>query len=370
MSAVRFVHHGLFPGTDPERYIRDQLDYLDQAPFTLGTQPDRGPGSDMAGRSLAWLRGLPVDLQPYGWRLAQAAGIDQRRIDSALHTELAALGDSLSAANMEKLHELKLQSYGPLTLAATVHLPSGEKVLSDQGALAELAIEQAHTTAQALQQLAAEFGVQEFTYEVFEHQVANVLAGTVPTASGFERYRPLDPLRVQQYWTQFITQLRQHADETGFSLRLSLTLAGSASWSKRQTMMRPQPTGLGWRFDENTRSRFADLVSLATDAGFDGFYVPEGLSAHDWEHLAAWVEADKRLLLGAAIDRADATRSQQAVQLTERWRQQGLPAERLRQVDVSPLEECQTLGHAAHRQLVEDTIDLADALNQLSSDGF
>ena len=369
MSQVRFVHHGLFPGTDSARYVTDQLDYLEHAPLTLLTQPERGPGSDMAARSLAWLRGLPVDLQPYGWRLSRAAGIDQRRIESALHTDLAALGDSLCAAGMEKLSELKLQSYGPLTLGAAIHLPSGEKVLGDQGALSELGVEQAHTTAEALQQLAREYGIDTFHYEVFEHEVANVLAGTVPTASGFERHRALDPMRVQQYWTQFTSQLQQAAQESGFTLRLILTLAGSASWSARRSMLTRQSATHGWRLDENTHNRFAELLALADSADFDVLYVPENLSAPDWEHLAGWVEADKGLCLGAPITSAG-TPTQLAQQLTERWRQQGLPAARLNQTTVAALTETQSLEYSAHRQLIEDAINVSDALNQMSADGF
>lgn len=370
MSAVRFIHHGLFPGTDPARYVQDQLDYLEHAPLTLGTQPERGPGSDMAARSLAWMRGLPVDLQPYGWRLSRAAGIDQRRIDSALHTDLAAFGDVLSAANVEQVGKLKLQSYGPLTLAAVIHLPSGEKVVSDQGALAELAIEQAHTSAEGLRHLADEYGIAHFHYEVFEHQVANILAGTVPTASGFERYRAVEPTLVQHYWEQFNNQLQQAANDGQFTVHLSLTLAPSAQWSSRRTMMRPQATTRGWRFDETTQNRFAELVALAASCGFAGLYVPDGLAAQDWEHLAGWVEADRRLLLGAEIGGGAPTPSRLAEQLTMRWREQGLPAGRLKQTDVTALEETQTLEYSAHRQLVEHALNLADALNQLSVDGF
>ncbi len=41
--------------------------------------PGRGSAAGMVGRTVALLEGLGVDLQPAGWRLTDARGVDQRR---------------------------------------------------------------------------------------------------------------------------------------------------------------------------------------------------------------------------------------------------------------------------------------------------
>lgn len=371
MSQTQFIHHGLFPGTEPDGYYREQLESCESVPLTLVTQPERGPGSDMVGRSLAWLRGLPVELQPYGWRLSQKAGIDQRRIDAALHTDLGALADVLSATGAEKLGALKVQSFGPFSLAASVHLPSGEKAISDSGAVDEIATEQAHVTAEQLYKLAGEYGVTELYLEIFEHQIGNVLTGAIPTASGFERYRALDAELVDRHWSTFNQVLTASAEsDQGLQIKTVLNLAGSSSWTKRVSMLPQEPAETGWRFDAATGARFAELTKLADQAGFSGIYVPHQLSPQDWEHIAQWLEADKHVLLGAPIGPTSTDISSVATELTERWRQQGLPASRLGQAHVASMAEMQNLNHAAHQSVIRNGINLTDALQQLSADGF
>ena len=79
--------------------------------------------------------GLGADLQPAGWRLTDASGIDHRRARSLLAQDL----DTLEELGQGYAGPFKIQVAGPWTLAATVEKPRGDKVLSDHGARRDLA---------------------------------------------------------------------------------------------------------------------------------------------------------------------------------------------------------------------------------------
>src|SRR5690606_16032659 len=53
--------------------------------------PGRGPGADATGRTAALLPGLPVELGPHGWKLADHPGADLRRAQGYLREDVEAL---------------------------------------------------------------------------------------------------------------------------------------------------------------------------------------------------------------------------------------------------------------------------------------
>ena len=93
------------------------------------------PAPDLIGRGGALLVDLPVEIVPSGWRLAAHDGRDVRRARDLLAWDL----DALEAAADGYAGPLKLQAAGPWTLAASLELPSGHKVVSDHGATRDLA---------------------------------------------------------------------------------------------------------------------------------------------------------------------------------------------------------------------------------------
>ena len=79
----------------------------------------------MTGRALAVMAELGADLQPAGWRLTDAPGIDHRRARSLLAQDLDGLEEQAQGYD----GAFKVQVAGPWTLAATVERPRGDKVL-------------------------------------------------------------------------------------------------------------------------------------------------------------------------------------------------------------------------------------------------
>lgn len=167
--------------------------------------PGRGPGADLTGRACGLLAELAVDLQPAGWRLTSAPGSDQGRARSMLAWDLDAVEEVLQGY----AGALKLAVCGPWTLASTVELPRGGRALADRGARRDLA----HALAEGLVEHVADVrrrvpgAVPVVQFD--EPGLPAVLAGTVPTASGYSRYRPVEEVEALELLTDVLTALRK-----------------------------------------------------------------------------------------------------------------------------------------------------------------
>lgn len=180
---------GSLPGTDYAEAVRLALGELPDLPH-VPELPARGVTAAMTGRGLAVVAGLAADLQPAGWRLTDASGIDHRRARSLLAQDL----DVVEELAQDYSGAFKTQVAGPWTLAATVEKPRGDKVLSDHGARRELAQALAEGITVHLADLRRRLrGVDRWIVQVDEPALAAVVHAQVPTASGFGRHRRVDP---------------------------------------------------------------------------------------------------------------------------------------------------------------------------------
>ena len=182
---------GSWPGTTAEEYAEAARVVLGEAPDLpyLPELPGRGPHADMIGRTLATIADLGFDLQPAGWRLTDASGVDHRRARSLLAQDL----DQLEEQAQDFHGVLKVQLTGPWTLAATVERPRGDKVLADHGARRDLAQALAEGVARHLADVRRRVDAEHVVVQVDEPALTSVLAGGVPTASGFGKHRVVHP---------------------------------------------------------------------------------------------------------------------------------------------------------------------------------
>lgn len=176
------------PGEDYPEAVRRSLGELPDLPF-VPELPARGVTAAMTGRTLAVVEGLGFDLQPAGWRLTDAPGIDHRRAASLLAQDL----DVLEELAQGYEGALKVQLAGPWTLAATVERPRGDRLVADSGARRELAQALAEGITGHLADLRRRVPGAELVVQVDEPALPAVLAGQVPTASGFGRHRSVKP---------------------------------------------------------------------------------------------------------------------------------------------------------------------------------
>lgn len=184
---------GSMPGTDPVEAAQLVFGELPDLPH-LPELPDRGAGADMIGRGAALLVDLAVEIVPSGWRLTARAGRDLRRAQDWLARDL----DALEAVADGYVGALKVQVTGPWTLAASVELPSGHRVVSDHGATRDLAHSLAEGLRAHLADVRARVPAARLVVQVDEPALPAVLSGTLPTASGYGTVRSVATDVVQQ----------------------------------------------------------------------------------------------------------------------------------------------------------------------------
>lgn len=151
--------------------------------------PGRGAIADMTGRTLGLVTELGADLQPFGWRLTASVGLDQRRARSLLAQDL----DRVEEQTQGYVGVLKSQIAGPWTLAATVEMPRGGKILADHGARRELAEALTEGMATHVADLRRRIpGASELIVQIDEPALPAILAAQIPTASGWGKHRSID----------------------------------------------------------------------------------------------------------------------------------------------------------------------------------
>jgi hypothetical protein len=328
---------GSWPGEDPleaSRIVRGELG-SPHVPF-LAELPDRGVGSDPVGRTASILVDLAVDAQPYGWRLVDRPGKDMRRAVSALSTDINVLAD-VAGTEEAPAAEFKVQLVGPLTLAAGLHLHSGERALIDYGARRDIAASLAAGVGEYLTRVKEAVPGARLVVQIDEPDVASVLAGTIPTSSGYRTLRAIPGQEATESWRLLIGAFRE---------------AGAVE----TVVAVPE-----------VEAPFDRIIA----AGADGVAVPlKALTSRQWEQLAAAMESGKRLWAGVLPvedPSAQLPRVRDAVENVWRpWRQLGLPAAGLGSLRVTP-----TAGLAGHTPasatgVLTRLTQVADGLNQLA----
>ncbi len=175
------------PGTDPAEALRVVLGELPDLPF-LPELPARGPGADMIGRTAALLVDMPVETAPSGWRLTTAGGRDLRRARGFLAHDL----DALEETAVGYQGPFKISVCGPWTLAAAIELASHHPALADPGAARDLTRSLAEGVAAHVAEIVKRLPGARILVQLDEPALPAVLAGAVPTASGWGRLPPVD----------------------------------------------------------------------------------------------------------------------------------------------------------------------------------
>src|SRR4051795_8736032 len=206
---------GSMPGDDIDAALGVVADALPDLPH-LPELPARGAGSDMIGRTAGQLVDLHIDLQPAGWRLVPRPGLDETRARDRLDRDLDALVPALPGYD----GDVKIQLAGPWTLAATLELtrggkavgdrgagrgrwpptlgrPGGGKAVGDRGGSRDLAASLAEAARNHLADVARRLPAARLVLQLDEPALPAVLAGSVPTESGFGRVAAADPQAVR-----------------------------------------------------------------------------------------------------------------------------------------------------------------------------
>jgi methionine synthase II (cobalamin-independent) len=150
--------------------------------------PARGPGADLVGRTAGLLVDLPVELYAARWRVAARTGRDLRRSHDLLERDL----DQMTEQAEEFAGTFKIQAAGPFTLAAGIDLPIGGRLLRDPGAVRDLTGSLAEGLRNHVAEVRRRLPRATVLLQLDEPSLPAVLAGRIPTESGFSAYRAVE----------------------------------------------------------------------------------------------------------------------------------------------------------------------------------
>ncbi len=202
-GAVAATGAGSWPGTDIAEALRTVLGEHPHLPY-LPELPARGPGAEMIGRGAAFLPDLPVELYAGRWRTAARPGRDLRRTMDFLDRDL----DTLTGLAAGYRGPLKVQAAGPWTLAASVDLPLGGRLLRDHGAVRDLAGSLAEGLAAHVADVSARVPGATIVVQLDEPSLPAVLAGRVPTESGLHMLRAVEAVTAERTIASIVEHLR------------------------------------------------------------------------------------------------------------------------------------------------------------------
>lgn len=303
---------GSMPGTDVREAVRYAFGELSALPY-LPELPARGPGADMIGRGAALLTDLPVELYAGRWRVAARPGRDLRRALDLLDRDL----DALTEVADGYTGPVKVQAAGAWTLAASLELAIGGKVLRDHGATRDLVESLADGLRRHVDEVARRVPGATVLLQLDEPSLPNVLAGRVPTQSGLATLRSVPASDARDALRSIVDQVGvptiMHCCAPGVPLKL-FAEAGAAA------------VGLDLSLLDGADAAGLDALGEVIDAGL-------GLFAG-----AIPTRAPVEVAAEGAAPVARAPSSKQAAdRITAVWRRLGFPLGQLAsQVVVTP----------------------------------
>ncbi|KAA0024383.1 methionine synthase [Antrihabitans cavernicola] len=176
---------GSWPGTDPREAAEIVVGELGRLPH-LVELPARGVGADMIGRASALLVELPFDTTTRGYRITARPGVAAKRANELLRRDLDALEEVWETQGLSGTGTVKVQSCGPLTLAAEVELVNGHRAITDAGALRDFADSLAEGLTRHVAEVRRRLGA-DVVVQLDEPLLGKVLAGSLRGVTGMER---------------------------------------------------------------------------------------------------------------------------------------------------------------------------------------
>ena len=317
---------GSWPGTDVRQGLSAVRDLLGEAglPY-LPELPARGPGADMIGRAAGMLADLAVDLQPMGWRFVDRRGHDSHRTSGLLREDLDELAEAFDGYE----GDLKVQIAGPWTLASSIWLHRGERSVVDAGATRDVIASLAEGLRVHLDEVAQLVPKANLVVQIDEPALPSVLAGRLPTASGFGRIRAIDPTRAAEGLREVV-----------------------AAAAGRPTVVHCCAPDVPLVLLRDTGVTAVSLdISLLTPGG--------------WESLAATVEAGVDVWAGVVPTDDECAQVADVIgPLVDAWRRVGLPVSDLSRVTLTPACGLAGLTLSGARSVQRLAVDAARALSE------
>ena len=370
---VRASGRGDFPGDDMAEAMSRVEGELGapHLPF-LPHLPALGWRSTPLARTLAVCEGLAFDGASFGWRMVHSGGRGARESALAqdrLLSDINLLADRVGAQKKRfgsgQVPVYKIQLVGPLTLAASIYLPGGERVISDVGASRDLLesfleglerwVESLREALQAPQVLIA--------VQLDESEFQRLMEGSIPTVSGFRSLSALQPHYYQQVYRRVAERFAE------LNLQLILDADGTAlkpvQELKLLTQPRPALDVLALLKTMQVEDAAPCALLLHPDRarlkGPGMLQVPPLSDPRSWEPVAQLLDANAQLWLPVVTS---ARVPDQVCRLYSLWREVGLEPTQLSAVGLMADERPQT--GSAPSASTSGTVSVLDATASLA----
>jgi methionine synthase II (cobalamin-independent) len=191
------------PGNDP--LMAAEISVGESEFAFLPELPGRGLGADMVGRAAALLVDMPMDFAASGYRLSARPSNMSRRARDFLNADLDAFEEAWEkAGSAGEGRFVKVQACGPFTLAASVELAGGHKILRDRGAWTDLVESMAEGLRVHAEQVRKRTGAQVIV-QVDEPMISRVIEGSVQPLTRFNVINPIPVQVLADQFDEFIT---------------------------------------------------------------------------------------------------------------------------------------------------------------------
>lgn len=372
---VRASGLGDFPGDDlGEAMSRVEGELGSPHLSFLPHLPALGWKSTPLARTLAVCEGLAFDGASFGWRMVHSGGRGARESALAqdrLLSDINLLADRVGAqkkrfgSGQNTAAVYKIQLVGPLTLAASIYLPGGERAISDAGASRDLlesfleGLERwVDSLREALQAPRALIAVQ-----LDESEFQRLMEGSIPTVSGFRSLSALQPHYYQQVYRRVAERFAE------LNLQLILDVDGTALKPVQELKLLSQahPTLDALALVKAMQVEVAAPCALllhpdrARLKGPGTLQVPPLSDPRSWEPVAQLLEAQAQLWLPVVTS---ARAPDQVRRLHSLWREVGLESAQLSAVGLMPDERIQR--GSASAGAASGTVSVLDATASLA----
>ena len=319
--------------------------------------------------------GLAFDGASFGWRMVHSGGRGARESALAqdrLLSDINLLADRVGAQKKRFTSGVegsaavyKIQLVGPLTLAASIYLPGGERAISDAGASRDLlesfleGLERwMDSLREALQAPRALIAVQ-----LDESEFQRLMEGAIPTVSGFRSLSALQP----HYYQQVYRRISERFAE--LNLQLILDVDGTALKPVQELKLLSQPRPAldalalvkAMRVEDGAPCALLLHPDRARLKGPGMLQVPPLSDPRSWEPVAQLLEANAQLWLPVVTS---ARVPDQVRRLYSLWREVGLESAQLSAVGLMPDERIQSGSVPAG--MTSATVSMLDATASLA----
>ncbi|MGB3353395.1 MAG: methionine synthase [Mycobacterium sp.] len=252
---------GSWPGSSAREAAEVIVGELHHLPH-LVELPGRGVGADLIGRAGAILVDISIDTVPRGYRIAPGRRSVTRRAVSFLDEDIDALEEAWEKAGLRGSgRTVKVQSPGPVTLAAHLELPGGHRALTDTGAVRDLT----RSLAEGMAALRAQIARRLESDVVVQFDEPSLPAALLGRLTGVSTLSPVHPVD-----EAVVTEL---LDEC-------VAVAGG------EVAVHSCAAGLPWKLLQRSA-----IAAVSVDANT--------LTAADLDGVGEFVESGRTVLLGA-----------------------------------------------------------------------